>query len=175
MTLPLTVPPDTGEPDRARDPMQPLHPEPTTRRPLWTWAGAAAGLGLALTMFLNNSGPRTRAAASRPTTGTFVVSGTVVLDDGASFTRDDHSGCTGTGTHADVIDGAPVLIMSTGGLAAGRLTKPQALTDGTCQFSFSVPGVPTGQDAYLVMIAERDPRQYAEQELTVTLVSLRVD
>ncbi|PZG03003.1 hypothetical protein [Micromonospora deserti] len=155
--------------------MQPLHPEPTSQRPVWMWAGAAAGLGLALTMFLNNSGPRTRATASQPTTGSFVVSGAVVLGDGASFTRDDHGGCAGTGAHADVIDGAPVLITATGGLAAGRLTDPQALSDGTCRFWFSVRGVPTGQDAYLVMVADRDLRQYAEQELTGALVSLRVD
>ncbi|MDZ5443544.1 hypothetical protein U2F26_12465 [Micromonospora sp. 4G57] len=155
--------------------MQPLHPEPTSRRPLWTWAGAAAGLALALTMFLNNSGPRTGAAASRPTTGIFVVSGAVVLGDGASFTRDDHGGCAGTGAHADVVDGAPVLITTTGGLAAGRLTDPRALTDGTCRLWFSVRGVPTGQDAYLVMVADREPRQYAEQELTGALVSLRID
>lgn len=155
--------------------MQPLHPEPTSRRPVWMWAGAAAGLGLALTMFLNNSGPHTSAAASQPTTGTFVVSGAVVLGDGASFTRDDHGGCAGTGAHADVIDGAPVLITTTDGLATGRLTDPRALTDGTCRFWFSVRGVPTGQDAYLLMVADRDPRQYAEQELTSALVSLRVD
>ncbi|SCG77257.1 hypothetical protein [Micromonospora inositola] len=155
--------------------MQPLHPEPTSRHPVWMWAGAAAGLGLALTMFLNNSGPRTRAAASRPTTGTFVVSGAVVLGDGASFTRDDHGGCAGTGAHADVIDGAPVLITTTGGLAAGRLADPRALTDGTCRFWFSVRGVPTRQNAYLVMVADRDLRQYSEQELTGALVSLRVD
>jgi hypothetical protein len=139
------------------------------------WAGAAAGLGLALTMFLNNSGPRTQAAASRPTTGTFVVSGAVLLADGESFTRDDHGGCAGTDAHADVIDGAPVLITTSGGLATGRLNTPRALTDGTCRFWFSVRGVPTGQDAYLVMVADRDPRQYAEQELIGTLVRLRVD
>ncbi|MFE9957370.1 hypothetical protein [Micromonospora sp. NPDC005299] len=155
--------------------MQPLHPEPTSRRPVWMWAGAAAGLGLALTMFVNNSGPSIRAAASRPTTSAFVVSGAVVLGDGASFSRDDHGGCAGTGARADVIDGAPVLIMTTAGLAAGKLTGARALTDGTCRFWFSVPGVPTGQDGYLVMIADRDPRQYAEPELTGALVSLRVD
>ncbi|MEU5939934.1 hypothetical protein ABZ807_12205 [Micromonospora sp. NPDC047548] len=155
--------------------MQPLHPESTSRRPVWMWAGGAAGLGLALAMFLNNSGPLTDAAASRPTTGTRVVSGAVVFGDGASFTRDDHGGCAGIGAHADVIDGAQVLIMTTGGLAAGRLTDPQALTDGTCRFRFSVRGVPTGQDAYLVMVADRDPRQYTEQELTGAPVSLRVD
>lgn len=155
--------------------MQPLHPEPTSRRPVWMWAGAAAGLGLAVTMFLNNSGPRPRAAASRPATGAFVVSGAVVLGDGASFRRDDHGGCAGAGAHSDLVDGAPVLVMTTGGLAAGTLTDPQALTDGTCRFWFSVPGVPTGQDAYLVMVADGDPHQYAEQDLTGALVSLRLD
>ncbi|MET7806147.1 hypothetical protein ABZ744_28240 [Micromonospora chersina] len=155
--------------------MQPSQPEPTGRRPVWMWAGAAAGLALALTMFLNNNGPRTRAAASPPPTGTFVVSGAAVLADGASFTRDDRGGCAGTGTRADVVDGAPVLIMTTGGMAAGSLTDGRALTDGTCRFWFSVRGVPTGQDAYLVMVADRDTRQYAERELTGVLVSLRLD
>lgn len=155
--------------------MQPLHPQPAPQNSVWMWAGAAAGLGLAVIMFLNNSGPRTPATASQPTTGTFVVSGTVVLGDGASFTRDNHGGCTGTGAHADVIDGAPVLITTTGGLAAGTLTNPHALTDGTCRFSFSARGVPTGQDAYLVMVADQDSRQYTEQELTGASVSLRFD
>ncbi|MFI2652232.1 hypothetical protein [Micromonospora fulviviridis] len=65
--------------------------------------------------------------------------------------------------------------MTTGGMAAGRLTDARALTDGTCRFWFSVPRVPTGQDAYLVMVADRDTRQYAEQELAGALVSLRLD
>ncbi|MBM0240593.1 hypothetical protein JNW88_32330 [Micromonospora sp. ATA32] len=156
--------------------MQPLHPETTARRPVWMWAGAAAGLGLAVTMFLNNSGPRTPAAASRPTaTGTFVVTGAVVLGDGASFTRDDHLGCAGTGGYADVRDGAPVLIATAGGFAAGKLTDPRALTDGTCRFFFTVRGVPAGQDTYLLMVADQESHQYVEQELKAWLVSLRVD
>ncbi|MFI7577848.1 hypothetical protein [Micromonospora sp. NPDC049497] len=155
--------------------MQPLHPEPTSRRPVWTWAGAAAGLALALTMFLNTRAPNTPSAASRPATETFVVSGAVVLGDGTSFTRDDRGGCAGTGAHADVVDGAVVLITTTGGFAGGTLTDPQALADGTCRFSFSAPRVPAGQDAYLVMVADQDPRQYTEQELTGPSVSLRVD
>lgn len=139
------------------------------------WAGAAAGLGLAVTMFLNNGGSRTPAVAQQPTTGTFVVSGAVVLGASASFSKDDHGGCAGTGAHAGVVDGALVLITTTGGFAAGRLSDPQALSDGTCRFWFSVAGVPTGQDAYLVMVADREPRQYAEQDLTGASVSLRVD
>ncbi|MEV0428695.1 hypothetical protein [Micromonospora sp. NPDC050495] len=155
--------------------MQPLHPEATSRRSVWMWVGGAAGLALALAMFLNNSRPPTPAATSRPATSTFVVSGAVVLGNTASFARDDRGGCAGTGAHADVINGAPVLITTTGGLATGQLTDPRALTDGTCRFWFSVLGVPTGQDAHLVMVADRDTRQYAEQELTGALVSLRVD
>lgn len=155
--------------------MESSRPHVSRQRPVWMWAGAAAGLGLALTMFLNNSRSRTYPATPHTATRTFVVSGTVVLGDATSFMSDDHGGCTGTGAHADVTDGAMVLITTTGGLAAGRLSDPQALTDGTCQFRFSVPGVPTGQDAYLVMVAEQDLRQYAEQELTSTSVHLRVD
>ncbi|WP_319462746.1 hypothetical protein [Micromonospora sp. RTP1Z1] len=155
--------------------MQPSHPEPTARRPVWMWAGATAGLALAVTMFLNNSGPRTPAAASRPPAETFVVSGAVLLGDGASFTRDDHGGCAGTGDHADIKDGAPVLITTGDGFAGGKLTDARALIDGTCRFWFSVPGVPTGQDTYLLMVADRDPRQYIEHELKSALLALRVD
>ncbi|MFC4022047.1 hypothetical protein ACFOW4_29485 [Micromonospora sp. GCM10011542] len=155
--------------------MQPLHPEPTSRRPVWTWAGAAAGLALALTAFLNNSEPRTPAAARAPITGTFVVSGVVLLGDRDSFTRDDHGGCAGTGSHADVTDGALVLITTTAGFASGTLTGPQAFSDGTCRFLFSVQGVPGGQTTYLVMVGEHGPRQYTERELTGALVNLRLD
>ncbi|TDB71285.1 hypothetical protein [Micromonospora sp. KC721] len=155
--------------------MQPLHAEPASRRSVWMWVGAVAGLGLALSMFLNNNGPRTRVVARPSATSAFMVSGVVVLGDSASFSRDGRGGCGGTGTHADVVDGALVLITTTGGLAAGRLTDPQALTDGTCRFAFSVPGVPTGQDVYLVMVAHRDTRTYLERELTGEPVRLRVD
>jgi hypothetical protein len=155
--------------------MQPLHPEPTGQRPVWMWAGAAAGLALAVIMFLNSSKPRTPAAASRPPTETFVVSGMVLLDDGASFIRNDHGGCAGTGDHADIRDGAPVLIATGNGFAGGKLTDASALTNGTCQLRFSVPGVPTGQDTYLLMVANRDPRQYIEHELKSALLAVRVD
>jgi hypothetical protein len=155
--------------------MQPLHPEPTAQRPVWMWAGAAAGLALAVTMFLNSSKPHTSAAASRPPTETFVVSGAVLLGDSASFIRDDHGGCAGTGEHADIKDGAPVLITTGNGFAGGKLTGARALTNGTCQIRFSVPRVPTGQDTYLLMIANRDPRQYIEHELKSALLAVRVD
>lgn len=155
--------------------MQHEHPEPTPRRPVWMWAGAAAGLGLAVTMFLNNSAPHARPAASRPSTGTFVISGTVVLGDRAFFAEDGHGGCAGTGTRADVVDGAPVHVMTTGGFASGKLTDPQTTDNGACRFSFTIPAVPAGQDAYLVMIADQEPRQFAEQDLTSGLASLRLD
>ncbi|NBE81946.1 hypothetical protein [Micromonospora rubida] len=155
--------------------MQPLRSAPTTHRSVWMWAGAAAGLALAVTMFLNSSKTRTPAAASRPPTETFVVSGAVLLGDSASFVRDDHGGCGGTGDHAGVKDGAPVLITTRDGFAGGKLTDARALTDGTCQFRFSVPRVPTGQDTYLLMVAGQDPRQYIEHELKSALLALRVD
>ncbi|MFI0791165.1 hypothetical protein ACH4OY_00450 [Micromonospora rubida] len=155
--------------------MQPLRPAPTAQRPVWMWAGAAAGLALAVIMFLNSSKPHTPAAANRPPTGTFVVSGAVLLGDGASFIRDDHGGCGGTGDHAGVKNGAAVLITTRDGFAGGKLTAARALTDGTCQFRFSVPAVPTGQDTYLLMVADRDPRQYIEHELKSALLALRVD
>ncbi|SBT40497.1 hypothetical protein [Micromonospora auratinigra] len=152
-------------------------PTPSARRPGWMWAGAAAGLGLALTMFLNhNGGVRTPAAAVPPPTETFVVSGAVVLGDAASFTRDDHGGCTGTGTHADVTAGAPVLIMTGGGgFAGGKLTDARALTNGSCRFGFTVAGVPARQDSYALTVADGEPRPYVEQELRSALLALRLD
>ena len=155
--------------------MQPLDPELTPRRPVWMWVGAAAGLGLALNMFLNNNGLRTGAAAAQPSTGTFLVSGTVVLGDSTSFTADGHGGCAGSGTHADVVDGALVLVTAKGGFGGGTLTAPRTLDDGTCWFSFSVPEVPAAQDSYLVMVASQDPREYTGQELTAGLATLRLD
>ncbi|MER7456621.1 hypothetical protein [Micromonospora sp. NPDC126480] len=155
--------------------MQPSRPEPTPQRSIWMWAGAAAGLALAVLMFLNSGGGRVPAAANQPVTDTFAVSGTVVLGAAAAFIRDDHGGCAGTGAHADVVDGALVLVAAAGGLAAGKLTEPQALPDGTCRFRFSVDRVPAGQDAYLIMVADREPRQLTEPELTGPQLSLRID
>ncbi|WP_229400704.1 hypothetical protein [Micromonospora okii] len=155
--------------------MQPSSPEPTARRPVWMWAGAAAGLAIAVGMFLVGSRSRTPAAASRQPTETFVASGTVLLGDGTSFVRDDRGGCAGTGDHAGIRDGAPVIITTGDSFAGGKLTDARVLADGTCQFRFSVPGVPARQDAYLLTVADRDPRQYIEHELRSALLALRVD
>ncbi|MEV4480650.1 hypothetical protein [Micromonospora coxensis] len=101
--------------------------------------------------------------------------GTVLLGDGASFLTDDHGGCAGTGDHAGTKDGAPVVIATGDSFAGGTLTDARALTDGTCQFRFSVPGVPTRQDTYLLMVADEEPRRYVEHELRSALLALRVD
>ncbi|MDG4815328.1 hypothetical protein O7628_07380 [Micromonospora sp. WMMD956] len=112
---------------------------------------------------------------SRPPTETFVVSGAVLLGDGVSFVRDDHGGCAGTGDHADIKDGAPVIITTGGSFAGGRLTDARALADGTCRFWFSVPGVPIRQDAYLLMVADLDARQHNGHDLKNALLALRAD
>ncbi|QDY10501.1 hypothetical protein FJK98_27940 [Micromonospora sp. HM134] len=124
---------------------------------------------------MNSTKARTPAAASRPPTETFVVSGTVLLGDGASFVADGQGGCAGTGDHADVKEGAPVVIFAGLGFAGARLTDPRVLADGGCQFRFSVSGVPARQDSYLLMVADRDSRKYFEQELKSPLLALRVD
>ncbi|MGX4652258.1 hypothetical protein ACWCHM_01025 [Micromonospora sp. SCSIO 07396] len=157
--------------------MQPLYEERTVRRrPGWMWAGAAAGLLLAGGMFVGNSTrARTPVAANRPPGETFTASGTVLLGDRGSFVADGHGGCAGTGGHADVQAGAQVVIFAGLGFAGGRLTDARALADGTCQFRFSVSGIPARQDSYLLMVADRDSRQYVEQELKSTLLALRVD
>ncbi|WP_422754678.1 hypothetical protein [Micromonospora sp. WMMD708] len=157
--------------------MQPLYEERTARRrPGWMWAGAAAGLLLAGGMFVGNSTrARTPVAANRPPGETFVASGTVLLGDRGSFVTDGHGGCAGAGGHADVQEGAQVVIFAGLGFAGGRLTDARALADGTCQFRFSVSGIPARQDSYLLMVADRDSRQYVEQELKSALLALRVD
>ncbi|MFC8846916.1 MULTISPECIES: hypothetical protein [unclassified Micromonospora] len=104
-----------------------------------------------------------------------MVSGAVLLGAGASFVRDDHGGCAGTGDHADIKDGAPVIITTGDSFAGGKLTDARALTDGTCRFWFSVRGVPTRQDTYLLMVADEGPRQYNERELKSALLALRAD
>ncbi|MEU8374228.1 hypothetical protein AB0C22_14020 [Micromonospora sp. NPDC048894] len=155
--------------------MQTLRPEPTARRAGWMWAGAAAGLLLAVGMFVNSNKSRTPASASRPPTETFVASGTVLLGDGASFVADGHGGCAGTGDHAGVKEGAAVIVTAGAGFAGGRLTDARAFPGGSCQFRFSVPGIPTKQDGYLLMVADGDPRRYLEHELRSALLALRVD
>ncbi|WP_431972774.1 hypothetical protein [Micromonospora haikouensis] len=155
--------------------MQPLQPAPAVRRSGWMWVGAAAGLALAVSMFVNSGRSHAPAATSRPPTETFVVSGAVLLGDGVSFVRDDHGGCAGTGDQADIKDGAPVIITTGGSFAGGRLTDARALADGTCRFWFSVRGVPTRQDAYLLMVADLDARQYNEHDLKSALLALRAD
>jgi hypothetical protein len=139
------------------------------------WVGAAVGLALAVGMFLNGNRSRTPAAASRPPAETFVASGAVLLGDRASFVGDDRGGCAGTGEHAGVREGAAVIITTGDSFAGGKLTDARVLADGTCQFRFSVPGVPARQDGYLLMVAERDPRRYIEHELRSALLALRVD
>ncbi|MFY1680569.1 hypothetical protein ACN265_03415 [Micromonospora sp. WMMD730] len=127
-------------------------------------------------MFVGNSTrARTPVAANRLPRETFVASGTVLLGDGGSFVTDGHGGCAGTGDHADVREGAQVVIFAGLGFAGGRLTDPRALADGTCQFRFTVPGIPVRQDSYLLMVADQDSRQYVEQELKSALLALRVD
>ncbi|MEU1755875.1 hypothetical protein ABZ436_24890 [Micromonospora matsumotoense] len=128
-----------------------------------------------MSMFVISHQARTPAAASRPPTETFVVSGTVLLGDGASFVADGHGGCAGTGEHADVTERAPVIVTAGAWFAGGRLTDARALPGGGCQFRFSVPGIPTEQDGYLLMVAEGDPRRYLEHELKSALLALRVD
>ncbi|MFR9775417.1 hypothetical protein ACL02O_05090 [Micromonospora sp. MS34] len=154
--------------------MQPSYPAPTQRRNVWMWAGAAAGFGLAVTSFLGARHAHPAAAPSRPPAENFVVTGAVVLDGGTSFIPDDHGGCAGTGGHADIKDGTPVLLTTGAAMAGGRLTDGRTLTDGTCRFWFAVRGVPAGQDTYLLMVAGQDPRQFTEQELKSTVVTLRL-
>ncbi|GAA1894154.1 hypothetical protein [Asanoa iriomotensis] len=138
------------------------------------WVGAVAGLALAVNMFLNRNQPPTPAVADRPSSGSFVVSGAVVL--GSSFTKDDQGGCAGTGTHADVVEGAAVVVVTAGaGFGGGELAVSQALDDGTCRFSFSVNDVPAGEGTYVVMIGGQDVRNYSEEQLTAGLVNIRLD
>lgn len=156
--------------------MQPLHPTPPRQRHVWMWAGGVAGLGLAITSFLGAQRPHIVATPNRPATGTFAVTGAVVLGTGTSFSPDDDGGCAGTGSHAGVRDAAPVLLaVGDGTVATGQLRDGQTLTDGTCRFWFAVKGVPAGQSSYLLWVADEDARQYPEQELHGPLVTLRLD
>ncbi|SNS69586.1 hypothetical protein SAMN05421812_101448 [Asanoa hainanensis] len=156
--------------------MQPLETPPTPRRPPWLWLGGFLGLLLAVGMFrASYSGSRPEEPVLPPIFGTFVVSGAVVLGDSASFTKDGHGGCAGTGAHAGVVDGARVVVTTSSGSTSGTLTLPRLADDGTCWFSFSVPDVPSLQAPYAVVVAGEKAREYTEQELTAGLTSLRLD
>ncbi|GAA1881710.1 hypothetical protein GCM10009836_73730 [Pseudonocardia ailaonensis] len=91
--------------------------------------------------------------------GTQDVRGTFELTDtgylGSSFRTG--SSCTGSGGYRDIGAGTGVTVYDASGaiVGTGRLSTGRATSSSTCEFTFTVPDVPTGGDFYQVEISHR--------------------
>lgn len=136
-------------------PLSALAPTPTRRRPPWTYLIAAAVAVLLL-----------GGAAWWWTSRDITVTGTLTLSDQGGFVESG-GGCAGEGGYSDMRGGARVVVSDAAGktLALGSLStgRPgQLITE--CVFSFKVD-VPRGHDFYRVTIGDRDPMEYAAEDL----------
>ncbi|WP_345383275.1 hypothetical protein [Pseudonocardia yuanmonensis] len=109
------------------------------------------------------SARRHRRASTIDATGTFRL-----VDDGhyGYGTVSAGSACSGSGGYSDVHAGTGVTIsnatgavIATGSLSAGRASST------TCDFTFTVPDVPAGEDFYQVEVSHRGTLTYTADEL----------
>ena len=115
---------------------------------------------------------------------TFKVTGAVVLsvdvsnhlvDDAGNPVQPIDGSCKSEGLHADIADGAQVLIRDGNGKLAGvgQLSAGVAATEGTCSFALTVSEVTNGLPFYSVEVAHRGQTYYTaaniQKPLTVNL------
>ncbi|WP_244181985.1 hypothetical protein [Streptomyces curacoi] len=94
---------------------------------------------------------------------TFTLTGTFELTDGV--VGDDAGGCKGGDGYDDIFEGTAVTVYD----AAGTVVATGYLGDstregGTCRFSVSVGGVPTGRGFYKVEVSHRGTVQLTEAQ-----------
>jgi hypothetical protein len=91
--------------------------------------------------------------SSPAASGVTTVSGTLSLFDFAT----KMAGCATSGGYSDIGSGAQVVITDEAGkvLGAGSLGSPSPMLTGTCAFPFSIPGIPTDENQYVVECGTR--------------------
>lgn len=130
-------------------PQPPAPTEPAPRRNRrWLWLAIAAPIVAAAVAAGFILIPR----AVTPAVPTFTLTGEIT----APGVGDGNGGCNTTEGYSDISSGTAVIVASptgqtvaTGALAAGQIT------DGVCQFGFSVPSVPGNLASYSITISHR--------------------
>ena len=100
---------------------------------------------------------------------TYELSGQVVLesDDNVVGEENGQEACRGGGGYADIIGGEDVVVYNGGGeeIARTQLQLGQPRDGGfVCVFPFVFPELPE-EDAYAVVVGDRDPVPYSLSEL----------
>ena len=109
------------------------------------------------------------APKAKPTPTTLTVTGMLALTD-ASSVFDQGTTCLVVGNgYADIKEGAPVVITDASGktIALGALDpgKADASDSSTCDFPFTLKGVPDGQKFYGIQISHRGIVQYTRGQM----------
>ncbi|MEU7815278.1 hypothetical protein [Pseudonocardia sp. NPDC049154] len=95
------------------------------------------------------------------------------LDDGYYGYGGFSSGsvCSGDGGYSDIHAGTGVTIANAAGavIATGSLSSGRASSSTTCDFTFTVPDVPAGEDFYQVEVSHRGTLTYTADELRAGL------
>jgi hypothetical protein len=143
-------------------PEPPSAPEPKSKRLRWA---LLAGLGVALIGLLGWS----------LTPSTFDMEGTYTLAQMAAVrTGYASDNCTGNFWHPSVEAGAAVTVKD----ADGKVIATSVLRDGvvtgalTCEFGFTVPGVPADSKFYSIEIAHTGEVIYPEDKAKTPALSL---
>ncbi|MCE0766287.1 hypothetical protein LWC35_25780 [Pseudonocardia kujensis] len=75
--------------------------------------------------------------------------------------------CSGSGGYSDIHAGTGVTIANASGavVATGALATGRASSPTTCDFAFTVPDVPAGEDFYQVTVSHRGTLTSSADEL----------
>lgn len=138
-----------GENPGMTTPQPPAPADPAPRRTRrWLWLAIAAPIVAAAVAAGFVFIPR----ALTPPVPTFTLTGEIT----APGVGDGNGGCNTTEGYSDISSGTAVIVASptgqtvaTGALAAGQIT------DGVCQFAFTVPSVPGNLASYSITISHR--------------------
>ena len=123
-----------------------------SRRRLWPWlAGGAVVLAVAVVAVLALAG------RSFDATGTLSVFAPTLPEQA----------CQGGRSFQDIKQGAPVVVYDGAGktIALGTLDAGRGTTSVECRFTFTVEGVPSGQDIYGVEISNRGVVKLNEDQM----------
>ncbi|MCE3553911.1 hypothetical protein LWC33_20945 [Pseudonocardia sp. RS11V-5] len=126
-------------------------------------AAGVAALGLVIGVATALS-----AASAMEVTGTFRLTDAGYGFGGyrsGSFTTG--SVCSGSGGYSDIHAGTGVMIANASGavIATGALSTGRASSSTTCDFAFTVPDVPAGEDFYQVTVSHRGTLTCTADEL----------